>query len=78
MDSGKARPYRSATARRHALRAAVLRRMQAGVRRARSPAEELTDAVAAHHAAMWRLATRAIEAFGAPTTSALRGNEPTV
>eukprot|EP00969_Alexandrium_andersonii_P258084 11411405-Alexandrium_andersonii.AAC.1 len=30
------------------------------------PTDELAAAVAAHHAAMWRLATRALEAFGAP------------
>eukprot|EP00969_Alexandrium_andersonii_P024336 1061740-Alexandrium_andersonii.AAC.1 len=30
------------------------------------PPEELTAAIASHHAAMQRLATRAIDAFGAP------------
>eukprot|EP00969_Alexandrium_andersonii_P266065 11759648-Alexandrium_andersonii.AAC.1 len=33
---------------------------------AKSPAEALSAAITVHHAAMWRLATRALEAFGTP------------
>eukprot|EP00969_Alexandrium_andersonii_P269487 11911352-Alexandrium_andersonii.AAC.1 len=64
MEAGYARPYRAATARRCALRAAALRRFRAGATQHTPRAEALAVAVAAHHAATWRLATRALEALG--------------
>eukprot|EP00969_Alexandrium_andersonii_P159691 7055658-Alexandrium_andersonii.AAC.1 len=67
MEPGRGRTPRSAIARRRALRAAALRRLRAGAPFATPPSEELAAAVASHHAALWRLATRAIEAYGAPT-----------
>eukprot|EP00969_Alexandrium_andersonii_P013477 588644-Alexandrium_andersonii.AAC.1 len=67
MEPGRGWTPRSATARRRALRAAALRRLQAGASFAMPPSEELAAAVASHHAALWRLAARAIDAYGAPT-----------
>eukprot|EP00969_Alexandrium_andersonii_P326994 14450631-Alexandrium_andersonii.AAC.1 len=64
MEAGRTRPFRSATARRRALRAAARQRAARVV----SPPEELAAAVASHHAAMWRLAARAIETYGAQTS----------
>eukprot|EP00969_Alexandrium_andersonii_P149690 6618507-Alexandrium_andersonii.AAC.1 len=61
MERGYARPRRTATARCRALRAAALRRLQAGANQAQTPTGALADAVTSHQAAMWRLATRALE-----------------
>eukprot|EP00969_Alexandrium_andersonii_P134510 5951073-Alexandrium_andersonii.AAC.1 len=60
METGRGRAPRSATARRRALRAAALRRLRTGAF-VTPPFGELTAAIASHHAALWRLATRAIE-----------------
>eukprot|EP00969_Alexandrium_andersonii_P236504 10441005-Alexandrium_andersonii.AAC.1 len=40
------------------------RRAQAGAAWAEPPTETLAAAITAHQAAMWRLATRALDAFG--------------
>eukprot|EP00969_Alexandrium_andersonii_P214806 9486613-Alexandrium_andersonii.AAC.1 len=64
MEPGRGRTPRWATARRRALRAAALRRLRTGVSLVTPPSEELAAAVARHHAALWRLAARAIEAYG--------------
>eukprot|EP00969_Alexandrium_andersonii_P335995 14850921-Alexandrium_andersonii.AAC.1 len=81
METGRGRTPRSVTARRRALRAAALRRLWTGAF-VTPPCGELTAAVASHHAALRRLATRAVEAYGAPTTLAcperpLRGRAAT-